>query len=171
MDDTDFESIERYHSFLSGKLNSWKPPRPLALAASFSERWMGAYEEFSSQEKWGDPAALREGVEILWNHVLGRTSKAPERKRLIRAIEQVTPHMDIFDAIEALMACGVVNDALRACADPKKTSNHVSDMAMEVLENISEEEWPTEPEKQAEFWVSDVIQDELHAQLRLIDLV
>ena len=171
MDESGFESIERYQTFLEEKLASWTPPRPLALAASFAERWASAYEEFSNRQEWGDPGALRAGVEIVWNHVLGQSSKASERTRLIRAIEQVSPHMDDFDAIEALMACGVVNDALRACADSKKTASGVWNTATEVLENLPEEEWPAEPEQQAEFWKADVMQDELRAQLRLIELV
>lgn len=171
MAQSDFESIEQYQTFLSRKLASWTPPRPLALAASFAERWAVAYEEFSNQERWGDPEALRTGVEVVWSHVVGRDSKVSERKRLIRAIEHVSPHMDDFDAIEALMACGVVNDALRACDNPKKTVVDVSDMAMQVLENLSEEEWPAEPEEEAAFWESEVIQDELRAQLQLIELV
>lgn len=171
MAELDFESIEQYQTFLSEKLVSWKPPRPLALAASFAERWTRAYEEFSHQEEWGDPEALRAGVKIVWKHVLGQSSKASERKRLIRAIERVSPHMDDFDAIEALMACGVVDDALRACDNPNKTVLDVSDMAMQVLENLPEEEWPAEPEEEAELWESDAIQDELRSQLQLIELV
>jgi uncharacterized protein YjaG (DUF416 family) len=171
MDEMGLKSIEQYQSYLWQKLASWTPPRPLALAASFAERWMRAYEEFSHREEWGDPEALRMGVETVWGHVLGKSSSASERKRLIRAIEQASPHMDDFDAIEALMTCVVVNDALSACADPKKAATAVWDMATEVLENLSEEEWPEEPEERTEFWESDVIQDELRAQLRLIELV
>ena len=162
------ESIERYHATLSETLAAWAPPRPLTLAASFAERWARAYEEFCEREDWDGADAVRAGVEAVWSHVLGRPSDAVTRARLVRAIQRVAPHMDDFGAIEPVLACGVVEGALRACED---APDAVLDLALQVLEHLPEEEWPEDAEGRAAFWQSEIVQEELRSQLRLIEAV
>ena len=171
MSEVNFTSIEEYQTFLAKTLASWTPPRPLALAAIFAEHWFRDYEDFSSLAEWGDPEALRRGVDLVWKQVLGNRSSNRDRKHLIRAIEEVTPHMDDFDAIRPLMACVVVADAVRVCDDTTNATIAACDMAIDILENLLEEDWPEDQAEQAVWWESDVIQAELRAQLRLIEAV
>lgn len=168
MHDQALKSIDDYEVFLTEKITPWSPLQHVALATSIAERWLPAYESFSATEGWGDPASLRRSLEAVWGHVEGRTLADVDAARYIDQIEDITPHMDDFDAEEALTACAILTDALRACGDPQNTIPYVSRTALGVLEGLVQE-WPIEPAAQLRVWQKSAVRKEVQAQLKLIE--
>jgi Protein of unknown function (DUF416) len=117
MANQELKSLDDYEIFLTEKMTPWSPQRRSALAAAIAEHWLPAYESFSAEEDWGDPASLRRSLDAIWNHVQGRELTARDVARHNQQIEEITPHMDDFDAEEALTACAAVKEALRTCGD------------------------------------------------------
>ncbi|MEW5977619.1 MAG: hypothetical protein AB1898_17635 [Acidobacteriota bacterium] len=58
MPDPELKSIDDYEVFLTERITPWSPPQRVALAAAIAEHWLPAYESFSAEEEWGDPAGL-----------------------------------------------------------------------------------------------------------------
>jgi uncharacterized protein YjaG (DUF416 family) len=168
MSNQELKSIDDYEVFLTEKLTPWSPRQRVALAAALAERWLPAYEAFSAEESWGDPASLRRGLEAVWVHVEGRLPAGTDLTRHIEQIQDSTPHMDDFDAEEALIACVVLNDALRSCGNPANAIPNVVHLALGVFEGL-EPEWPVEPGAQSRVWRKTAIRKELQAQLKLIE--
>lgn len=168
---SELKSIDDYEVFLTEKLTPWSPQQQVALVAAIAEHWLPAYEEFSAQEEWGDPASLRRGLEAVWGHVQGRTVASTGLDRYRKQIEDITPHMDDFDrADDALIACVVVNDALQCCGDPNNTLALVVRSAVGLFEGIVEE-WPIDPAAQEKVWRKSAVRKELQAQLKLIEAI
>src|SRR5512141_1600214 len=124
MADKEFASLDDYESFIQKQIESWSPARRTALAAAMAERWLPAYETFSATESWGDPAILRQGLDAVWAVVRG-DSPVVDWSRLNNQIHNVTPHMDDFDANEALCACVMVQYALNCCQQEDNQSHAV----------------------------------------------
>src|SRR5438093_9383215 len=80
-----------------------------------AERWLPVYEKFSAAEQWGDPASLRRSLHAIWTQVRGRALAPADRARHVKLLEDSTPHMDDFDAYEALAACVILHEALECC--------------------------------------------------------
>src|SRR5262249_31786937 len=123
---------------------------------------------FSAAEEWGDPATLRRSLEAVWGHVQGRTLTAADVGRHIKQIEDITPHMDDFDAEEALTACAILMDALRCCGGPENTIPYALRVALGVFEGLVQE-WPIDPVAQRRLWRKSAIAKELEVQLRLLE--
>src|SRR5262245_23382746 len=121
MPEVELKSLGDYEVFLTEKMTSWSVAQRVALAAAVAEHCLPAYEAFSAEADWGDPASLRRSLEAIWRHVLGRALTATDRARYIKQIEDCTPHMDDFDAYDALVACGVLSDALECCGSAEST--------------------------------------------------
>ena len=51
----------------------------------------------------------------------GRVLTESDIARHTQQIDEITPHMDDFDAEEALIACVALSDALRSCGTPENT--------------------------------------------------
>ncbi|HEX6895320.1 MAG TPA: DUF416 family protein, partial [Bryobacteraceae bacterium] len=100
----ELKSLDDYELYLTEKMTAWSPKQRIALAAAIAERWLPAYDSFSAEENWGDPASLRRSLDAVWNHVQGREMSGRDIARHTQQIEDVTPHMDDFDAEEALIA-------------------------------------------------------------------
>src|SRR5262245_42474911 len=115
MPSPELKSIDDYEVFLTEKMTPWTTERRVALAVAVAEHWLAAYESFSAEEEWGDAAFLRQSLEAVWNHVQGRALSPADIRRRVQQIEQVTPHMDDFEALEALTACAALSDALQSC--------------------------------------------------------
>lgn len=164
------KNISDYKVYLTETMTAWSPPQCLSLAACLAERWLPAYESFSDEEEWGDPAFLQRCLDAVWGHITGRTLTAKDTARYIRQFEDVTPHMDDFDALEALLACGVLTETLRACGDPKHTLAWVCNILLGVLENMVDE-WPIGGAEEARVWKSGPVREEVQAQLRLVETV
>src|SRR5215471_12798515 len=121
MPNQELKSIDEYEVYLTETLTHWSPQQHVALAAAIAEHWLPAYESFLADEGWGDSATLRRSLEAVWNHVQGGVLADRDVARHIKQVEDITPHMDDFDAEEALTACAVLIDAFRACGEPEST--------------------------------------------------
>src|SRR5262245_31479832 len=166
--DLELKSIDDYEVFLTDKLTPWSPGQRVALAAAIAERWLPAYESFSAAEEWGDPAILRRSLDAVWGHVQGRTLTDTDVTRHMNQVEDITPHMDDFDAEEALTACAIISDALRACGGPENTIPYVVGSALGIFEALVQE-WPADPASQLRVWKKGPVRKELQAQLKLIE--
>src|SRR5262245_21143319 len=113
MPDQELKNLDDYEIFLTERMTPWSARQRVALAAAIAERWLPVYEAFSAEEDWGDPATLRRSLEAIWAHVEGRTPL--DIARHIKQIDDITPHMDDFDAMDALTASATLADAVRAC--------------------------------------------------------
>lgn len=162
------KSIDDYEVFLTEKLTTWSPGQRLALAAAIAERWLPAYESFSAENEWGDPASLRRSLDAVWGCVEGRALADKDLARHIGQAEDVTPHMDDFDAEDALTACAILTDALRACGAPDNTLAFVVQATLGVFEGLVQE-WPVDRASQLRVWRRSAVRKELQAQLKLID--
>ena len=97
-------------------LNHWSPGQRAALAAAMAERWIPVYDRFSEEEQWGDAAGLHRILDAVWDHAGGHKRLTnTDVDRMTAQIEESTPHMDDFEAPEALVACIILKDALRCC--------------------------------------------------------
>jgi len=163
-----FKSLDDYEIFLTEKMTPWSVPQRVALAAAIAEHWLPAYESFSAEEDWGDPASLRRSLDAVWSHVQGRALAERDVARHIQQVEEITPHMDDFDAEEALIACVSVKEALRTCRDPENTIPYALGSALGVFEGLVLE-WPADAASQARVWKENVVRKELQAQLALIE--
>jgi uncharacterized protein DUF416 len=168
MPSQELKSLDEYELFLTEKMTPWSPPQRVALAAAIAEHWLPAYESFSEEENWGDPASLRRSLDAVWSHVQGRVLAEWDVTRHIQQVEEITPHMDDFDAEEALTACVAVKEALRTCRDPENTIPYALGAALGVFEGLVPE-WPADAASQARVWKKNVVRKELRAQLALIE--
>jgi len=168
MANQDLKSLDEYEIFLTEKMTSWSPQQRVALAAAIAEHWLPAYESFSAEEDWGDPASLRRSLDAVWNHVQGPVLAERDVARHIQQIEEITPHMDDFDAEEALIACAIITDALQTCGGPESTMPYALRAALGVFEGLVPE-WPADPVSQARVWKKSTVRKELQAQLKLIE--
>jgi len=164
----ELKSLDDYEVFLTEKMTPWSPQQRVALAAAIAEHWLPAYESFSAREDWGDPAALRQSLESVWGHVQGRALTAIHIRRHVEQIEQVTPHMDDFDAIEALIACAAVSDAIQSCGSADNTIPYAVRAALGIFQGLVED-WPLDPPSQSRVWQKSAVRKELQVQLKLID--
>ena len=87
-----------------------------------AERWLPVYDAFARKESWGDPDALRRSVDAVWSHALGRPLGAAYSRRHLALLHDITPHMDDFDAPEALAVGVMVHHAIDCCG-PETTSS------------------------------------------------
>jgi uncharacterized protein YjaG (DUF416 family) len=161
-----FPTAEDYERFLVTILRGWSAQRRLALAAAMAERWFPAYRAFSKAERWGDPAPLREALDLAWACVGGRRVDAADVSRLGRAIDEVTPHMDDFDAYEALCATAAVTYALRAC----RADDDVVEAQQATLSGYYgvEPAWDMEEDETPALWKRSAVRAELAKQLAVI---
>lgn len=163
------KNLDDYQILLTETLASWSTAQHIALVAGLAERWLPAYESFSREEDWGDPASLRRSLDAVWAHVAGRPLSSADANRHLGQIEEITPHMDDFDDGEdALIACVVLNDALRACGRPANALSVAVHSLLGVFEGLVEE-WPVEPAAEQRVWKKAVVRKELQAQLALLD--
>jgi uncharacterized protein YjaG (DUF416 family) len=168
MANQDLKSLDAYEIFLTEKMTPWSPQQRVALAAAIAEHWLPAYESFSAEEDWGDPASLQRSLDAVWAHVQGRALAERDVARHIQQIEQITPHMDDFDAEEALTACVAVSEALQTCREAENTIPYALASALGVFEGLVPE-WPADAAAQARVWKKTVVRKELQAQLALIE--
>lgn len=110
----------------------------------------------------------RQSLDAVWSCVQGRVLTESDIARHTQQIDEITPHMDDFDAEEALIACVALSDALRSCGAPENTIFYVTRVALGVFEGLISE-WPVEPDAQARVWRKNVVRKELQVQLNLIE--
>jgi hypothetical protein len=163
--DQQFENLDAYERFVQGQIETWLPARRTTLAAAMAERWLHAYEAFSLSESWGDPAVLRQGLEAAWAVVRGEPA-AMDWSRLKNQLHEVTPHLDDFDANEALCVCVMVHYAALCCQQAENQSHTV----MAVLSGLEavRPDLLTGDHVPMRWWKQAGLQRELNKQLRLI---
>jgi uncharacterized protein YjaG (DUF416 family) len=160
-------SIDDYEHFLWATIEAWSPEQRLALAAAMAERWLPVYEAFSAEEEWGDPPSLRRMLDAVWDHLRGPTLAPNDLARYRQQLHDSTPHMDDFDAYEALVACGILADALQCCATAENGA-FVVRAALAGFETV-EPDWPLDPEIQPRVWKQVAVRKELKKQFKLLE--
>jgi hypothetical protein len=136
----ELRNVDDYEIFLTETMSLWSPQQRAAFAAAVAQSWLPAYEAFAAEESWGDPATLRRGLDAVWSHVQGVALAQADLARHQQLIDDITPHMDDFEAPEALIACCVVRDALRSCGDPDNSLPYALRAVLGVFEGLVEEE-------------------------------
>src|SRR5262245_31298515 len=111
----ELKSIDDYERALSTTLKEWSPGQRLAFAAAMAERWLPTYVAFSEKEEWGDPRGLRRILDAVWGQLGGRAIAPADRARYHKQALDSTPHMDDFDAYDALLTCEILDLALESC--------------------------------------------------------
>lgn len=162
-------TIDDYERFLGETLEKWSPEQRVALAAGTAERWLPAYEAFSAAEEWGDPPSLRRSLDAVWGHLAGRTLKPADRARHLKQLQDSTPHMDDFDAPEALAACVILSEALECCGTTDSVA-HAIQAALSGFEAVMPD-WMMDPSAQPRIWQKAAVRRELARQLKLIERI
>jgi uncharacterized protein YjaG (DUF416 family) len=160
-------SIDDYQLFLDETIETWSQEQRTAFAAAMAERWLPVYEAFSKAEEWGDPASFRRALDAVWRHVSGQPLGRADRARYAQQIDDTTPHMDDFDAPEALAACVMVKEAVECCR-PSDNHNYVIQASLSGFEAVLPD-WEIEIEEQPRLWKKGVVRNELRKQLKLIE--
>ena len=163
------KNIEDYEAFLGANLDRWTPQQRLALAAAMAERWLPVYEAFAQREEWGDPASLRRSLGAVWGQVCGRALAPAERARMTAQIKDSTPHMDDFDAPEALAACMILHEAVECSGSDDNTWQTVRAVLSGFEAAVPD--WQDEPELQPRLWRQVGARGELKKQLRLVERI
>ncbi len=169
MPDVKLSSIDEYESFLALTLKRWSPQQRLAFIAGMAERWLPAYTAFSEAEDWGDAAGLRRSLDAVWAHLAGRTLSGADRARHRQLLHDSTPHMDDFDALDALVAATLVSEAVEACG-ARDNHRHALGAGLSGFEVALPEE-ELDEESQPRLWRKIAARRELKGQLQLIDLI
>ena len=163
-------TLDDYEKHLGETIEGWSPEQRLALAASQAERWLPAYDSFSTQEDWGDIPALHNCLDAIWAHLLGDPKlSGSDRTRYIKTIHEVTPHMDDFDAIEALVACTILDDAVECC-QMGNNIRHAIQALMSGFEAVNPD-WSLDPDEQPHLWQTGGVRKELRKQLKFLEQV
>jgi hypothetical protein len=165
----EIKSIDDYEAYVTEMIAPWSPEQRVALAAAMAERWLPAYTTFSSAQQWGDPASLQHILDTIWNHLRARVLAPSKWALLAVQLRDSTPHMDDFDAYEALAACTILDDALECCS---KTDN----LAPAVRAALSGFEaavpsWEFDPDAQPRLWRRVAARKELRKQLKLVERI
>ena len=162
------DTLDDYDRHLSETLERWAPERRAAFAAGMAERWRGVYAEFAEREEWGDPEGHAHAMDAVWRHVGGRPMSDAERARLLGLLRESTPHMDDFDAPEALAAAVMVQEAVAACRRDNVAA--AVQASMSGFEAILPD-WSLDPEEQPRLWKRTAIRKEVEKQLALIERI
>ncbi|HEX6729984.1 MAG TPA: DUF416 family protein, partial [Pyrinomonadaceae bacterium] len=166
----EFNGLDEYEDFVSTTIETWSPQQRIALAAVTAERWLPAYESFSALEEWGDPAILREALQAVWSHLPGDSIKPKELRHYSRLVEENTPHLDDFDAEEAIAASAAILYALACC----KADDNVGDVVMSLVsgfEAVAPGIYTFAEEMSADVWELPEVQNELASQRKLIEKI
>jgi uncharacterized protein YjaG (DUF416 family) len=167
MQTAQLKTIDHYETALDEAVRAWSPAQRVALAAAMAERWLPIYEAFAAAEEWGDPAALRRTLDAVWGHVLGRMMTPADRARHAKLLDDCTPHMDDFDAPEALAACVVLREALDCCNGADNAVGAVR-AALSGFE-AALPDWAFDPDEQPRLWKHTAVRKELRKQLKVVE--
>jgi uncharacterized protein YjaG (DUF416 family) len=165
----ELKTADDYDRFLTDRLGQLMSEQRTALAAAMAERWYPAYATFSKTASWGDAAVLRRSLDAVWDHLRGTPLTAAERERLIAGVDKVTPHMDDFDANEALAAATITKDALRSCARSDNAGDAYD--AMISAFNAVAPDWFVDEDQQPRLWRQAGVQKEVRRKLTLLDRI
>lgn len=163
-------TLDDYEMFLGERIETWSPEQRLALAAAMAERWLPVYDDFSKREEWGDSPSLHFCLDAVWRHLLGDNQlTSGDRARYKGQINEVTPHMDDFDAYDALAACIILSDAVECCRMGNNTRFAIQ-TALSGFEAVSPD-WELDPDEQPHLWQKAGVRKELGKQLKLVEQI
>jgi Protein of unknown function (DUF416) len=165
----ELNSIDDYERSLSTTLKQWSPEQRLAFVAAMAERWLPVYVKFSEAEEWGDPRGLRRILEAVWGHLGGRALAPADRARYRKQALDATPHMDDFDAYDALLTCEILDLALECC-HTEDTVGIAAKAAVAGME-AAVQDWPLDPTAQLRVWRQIGARKELGKQLALVEKI
>lgn len=129
MSNQELNSLDDFQRFVSATIKPWSREQRTALAAAMAERWLPVYESFSEEEEWGDPSAFQRAIESVWNCALGHKLTSKDHRRLMKDVEENTPHMDDFDAEEVIATSGIIHYALNSCM----SADNIDDTVMAMV--------------------------------------
>lgn len=81
---------------LPQKLDRLPYQKQVAFAAACCERAFPNYLNFSVESRWGDPGALRAGIDVAWKVAVGETCEPAAILALESRCKSVTPSSDEF---------------------------------------------------------------------------
>jgi uncharacterized protein YjaG (DUF416 family) len=165
----ELKTVDDYDRFVTDRLGRLTPEQRTAMATAMGERWYPAYAAFSKAEDWGDATILRRSLDAVWDHLRGTPLASAERERLVAGVEKVTPHMDDFDADEALAACQMVKDALRCSAKHDNAADAYD--AMISAFNAVAPDWFMDEDEQPRLWRQARVQKEVQKKLKLLERI
>jgi uncharacterized protein YjaG (DUF416 family) len=160
------DSLDEYERHLTATLDGWPPHRRTAFAAAMAERWLPTYAAFSKKEDWGDPESLRQTLNAVWAHVCGRTLGEGDRARHLGLVQESLPHMDDFDAPEALAAGVMVQAAVESCG--AGSLGPAVQAGLSGFEAIVPD-WSLDPSAQRRLWERGPVRKELAKQLTVLE--
>jgi uncharacterized protein YjaG (DUF416 family) len=121
---------------LQARLALLRPRHRVAFAALCAERLLPYYRWFSEVEHWGDYAALRRSLDVVWDHVGGNEIASVRVEGLRHLSESLTPDTKDFSsplASRAMDSATAVSLALRLCTEPSaQTAAEVAEIAVEA---------------------------------------
>lgn len=164
-----FSSLDDYELFLGETLERWSPMQRVALAAAMAERWLPAYDAFAKAEDWGDPAGFRRSLDAVWGHLGGRPLSSADVARHRALLRDSTPHMDDFDAPEALAACVILSEALQCC-EREDNLPWALQATLSGFEAVAPD-GDLDSDEQPRLWKKQAVRKELRKQLRLLDQI
>ena len=164
MSNQELNSLDDFRGFVSSTITPWSREQRIALAAAMAERWLPVYESFSEQEGWGDPSTLQRAVQSVWNCALGRTLTPKDHKLHKKRVEENMPHMDDFDAEEALATSCIIDYALDCCLSADNTGEVIMAM-VSGFEGVAPGIYTDAGELSPDVWNSPEVLDLIKKQL------
>jgi len=166
MSSPELNNLNDYERFVSTTIKPWTREQRIALTASMAERWLPVYESFCEDEEWGDPEAFKQAVQSVWSCVLGHKLTSKEHRQHQNLVEENTPHMDDFDAEEAIATSGIIYYALKSCMSTDNTEDAVMAM-VSGFEAVAPGIYSDEDEVPEEAWsqIRDLLKKELKPRL------
>ena len=126
MSRTYLNTLAEHSDWVEQQLTGLSQKAQVAFAASCAEQLFPLYERFVQEERWGDAAAMRRGLDTAWEWCPGDPGAGLQRLR--DECDALTPHTDDFSsllgsaassaglAVVAALDCCASNDAAAAAA-------------------------------------------------------
>lgn len=169
MPEPTIRDIDDYEAYLQGALAELSPAQRIAFCAAMAERYLPVYVAFSKAEDWGDPAQLRRSLDAVWEHLAAQTLRSSDLERHLLLVRDSTPHMDDFDAEEALAAAVLVGEALESCRSTENTGPAVQ-AAISGFE-AALPGWSEDARDQPRLWQKNAVRREFSQQVWLLERV
>jgi uncharacterized protein YjaG (DUF416 family) len=135
------DAIRFDRAALQSKLALLDPRRQVAFAALCAERLLPYYRWFSAGEHWGDFAALRRSLDVVWDYVRGDDIAPGQLEALRQLSESLAPDTEDFSsplASRAMDSATAVALSLGLCTAPS------AQITADVAEIASEAAFGTE---------------------------
>ena len=125
----------------------------VAFAGSCCNRVVDSYRAFSAEAKWGDPEALVDAIEFLWESLEEGNEFPLERlEQLIAECQEATPDLDDIDANlatwghdAALVVLCALQCALDGTAESAAEAASWSHATVDAFVQVAEDMDPSDP--------------------------